>query len=729
MCKRFLLKHTRRSIMLKFFRNYQKIGLGILTGALIVSFLFSGVYTVFFETKSLPKAVYVAEALDGSSIEKSKLDQFVHFLCVEKAGKGPYRNLWNDGILQKDCFSKGLGETFFQLRKEAYQKHYETLWKRIKNFRPYEHPEAPFLSAEMIWSRFAPKINEYRKALPETFNKEAFSILLKLYEEQQKFSPEMLKRMLLYYQKQARIPLDNRLLERELGLFGFRSPRDWFPERFLQDCAIYLMNASIYAEREGVKVTQASLEMEVSKPLGEALREEEADLEKAFQKELRFLGLQQHDFFSIFQSILQGRMHLTSLGNSVFVNPDMLTPILEDSLTDFTVEEHRMAKVFDFTDHYSYALFQLYKEAISPSSFICPQKLYSSENVAKTHPTLVYELYDVACSFITADSCSFKIPLKDIWKWQTEDAPFQAIVQEFPEIDGTKAKTPSERAKLLQNLSPTLQKKVNAYAKKAMVKDLPELVLSELNKAEKNPISIKLFQDGSLSGLQLSQTKKLRKLLEKAPLKSQIDLTDLELRTKEELLAFTEDGKGFFQIHLLKKHPQKQILTFEEALETKKLDKLFSSYVKKMHPVLKETHPAIFSSKSEKKEKEETAKILFPCKNVKNAFQPHLDSLRKEGDTRVFSHTVDGQFFLKKTQKSFSGKEKPSSLQGLEIGAMSSILAEPYLHFYTLLEKKEKKVSETVEYRSLKNALKKEAIEKASHEIVSLLQENGAFPQ
>ncbi|MEL7432178.1 MAG: hypothetical protein AAGI90_06625 [Chlamydiota bacterium] len=715
--------------MLSFFRKYQKSLLVFITILIIFSFVFSGVYsTLGAQRKST--AVYVTKTWKKQPVEERDLKKWVVFLSREKDGESlDQMNLFNvgEGILVEDFFHTGVFEQLFQEKKAQYQKHYEAIWDKITSYHFYEHPHAAQLSAKVLWGSFAPDILAHLSALPKTFDEKAFTLLLRLYEAERKFPPTMLKKALRYYEEQTSAPKDVHLSARNLSLFGFKSALDWFPQELLEDAALFLMSAGEYAKEEGISFGPVSMKQVIYNALAD-LPHEEGDLPKLAKRQMQALGLHQKDLFAIISSVRRLRNYRESVGKSAWLSPIFLQKVSKEGLRRLHVEEHRMAPQFDWQTPLDYAYFALYKMAISPSTGKEILAYFSPEVLKKDRPDFVYKDFELEVSYISVEEVSAHIPLQEIWSWQTEDGPYRAILRQFPEIGGVTALTKEVRRECLQRCPRSLQRKITDFSKREMIQDFPHLITTQLKKKPSLPVSAKLFASGTLTGFSGMDTKKLSALLEEAPCKGQIDLTEEELQVKEELLLLPNGQEGFFQVEIVSKGEQDNILTYLDAKNLGVLAKLFQEHKEEMEPVLQEMYPEIVQKQNSLQEADQAvAKALFPCQDMEGYFYALVEKERSEVSRKEYANTIAEQFFLQSSKKTLTENSATLPLFSLKPGETSLVNQEGLPHFYTMVHLEEIDPSQSEEYLQLQKTLSQEAEKKMSKVLCERFMQEQVF--
>jgi hypothetical protein len=221
--------------MFRFFRRFEKQIFGVVAVLVISSFLFFGTFEVLFRS---------GQGSGGREELIQALDQ-------------GYGDAW---------LSRGVGEVL--LEKAVID------WEKVESWKPYVHPQAPFISALAIWERVSPDwSSEWTKA---RHHREK-GAMLQLYCLQRNFPPDLLRRFLAYQQTEAGwVRPDPRLYQGDLSLFSFRRLSDWFGLEFVNAFA------TLVEEKGGLKGFEkwiAQFDVKIDPLLQDAFSKEEIEVE------------------------------------------------------------------------------------------------------------------------------------------------------------------------------------------------------------------------------------------------------------------------------------------------------------------------------------------------------------------------------------------------------------------------------------------------------------------
>ena len=146
--------------MLQLLRKYQKFFFGIVAFFLIASFSFFGTFSAFLQQRDQTPNREVGTLVDGMPLMERKLQAMNRLLQygVEEGGRA--YNLLNGSVVHKDIMLSGIGEVLTNHYFEELEEELEMKWKRMKNYTPYTHPYAPYISAQKVWSQYCPELND-----------------------------------------------------------------------------------------------------------------------------------------------------------------------------------------------------------------------------------------------------------------------------------------------------------------------------------------------------------------------------------------------------------------------------------------------------------------------------------------------------------------------------------------------------------------------------------------
>src|SRR5579872_3930901 len=177
--------------MLQFLRKHQRLFFLFITVVIVISFTFFGnLPGTGKEEKVVDQPI--GKAIDGSTLYQSDRDTLIRFLATGAQERGVWRegempNLLNDGVISRDFLSTGLGVMLAEKYWKELQPEFQVRLEKAKRYKPYVHPQVPFLQAEAIWQHFLPQLPMHLAALKQKTAEpsvEAFSHLCFLYLDQ-----------------------------------------------------------------------------------------------------------------------------------------------------------------------------------------------------------------------------------------------------------------------------------------------------------------------------------------------------------------------------------------------------------------------------------------------------------------------------------------------------------------------------------------------------------------
>lgn len=553
--------------MLSFFRKYQKIFFIVTAFFIVVSFTFFGTYSAVQRQSDLPDRD-VGKLIDGSMLKEKKLNQIKRFLQNGLEEGGRFVNLLNDSFIHRDLILSGLGELLAENYFDQLKPQLESRWKRIKNYSPYVHPNAPHVSAQAVWEQFAPEIPrllEEAKRAPETFSKREMSLLFKLYAAQAKFPAHLLHRMIYYQQEQNQsVEPDQALPHLDMTLFGFQGVEGWFGETFIDLACQFILNAAHIAKEMGYAATKEEVRLQLLQNIYHGLKAHDPknpptteDVQRYFTSQVRALGLDEDSMIEIWRGLLAFRRQFEEIGNAVFVDS-----LSQDHFQKFVksackIRRFDLPSSLQLCNFRSLLKFQRYIEAVATVNekdlLALPESFHTPEEVAKEYPQLVQKSFDVEIASVSKQELIEKVSLKQTWDWEGEEENYAILAKEFSFLTKEDNQSCYE---ILENLDDRTRWKVDQYALKCIVDQNPQWLDDALSSAarEKKTLHLRLKEEeGLFSGADF--------------------LTLLETKDPR-LKKYSIDQETFYSIHVLKEADSLELISFEEASSDGTLDSL-----------------------------------------------------------------------------------------------------------------------------------------------------------
>lgn len=696
--------------MLQFLRKHQKIFFIFITAAVIVSFCFFGTYGSMAQQQAAPDTE-VGRGVTGKPImsqELAALTRLIEHSSYDRIAqeKGGLPNFLNDGVVEKDFFSTGLG---LMLAREYFSElkgDFDERLKKIHAYRPYVHPSASYVSAENVWSRFSPDyLARYKRLKKEsgTLSLEAIGLMSQLYVDQALLPPDTLKQLIYMQQNQFKAPQDPILVHSDLSLFGFKSMEEWFGPRYVSLVAQFIFNAAQVAEEKGYVVkteeVRADLFQNIYQGYSQVTRNQELSVEDAdhyYQMKMRGLGMDETMLIGAWRKVMLFRRLFEDGSGSVLLDPLAFRHFDKFAKESAEVVLYQLPADLQFSDFRSMIKFQLYLESVAadPSrlrgDLRMPSQLASLEQIERRAPELVERKVEVEYKAAQKEELCRAISVKETWEWETEDAHWDLLRKNFSELSALKAEDKQARLTQLSGLDPAVRTKVDQFARSKMIDAQPDKVrlALELAPVKSSTVSLKL-KGSDLPFPGLEESSELVALLEHAALKSEAPNT-----ASERLNFYTSDAKNYCSIQVISREPTKKVLTFAEAARNGTLEKLLDKRLEEAYPDVRKRDFHAFQSpqggwKPFREVKDAVAKLYFSdlLKSVEDNYRDQFGMLPgKEGDLPLnFYSNARMLVWMKAAQQKIQAN--PEDASWLKSGAEADSLAAQWL-----LEKVEKRV-------------------------------------
>lgn len=575
--------------MLHFFRKYQRFFFLIITVVVIFSFTFFGTYSAFVNSSEKKSDKVIGSYIDGSKMLESDVKMLSYFISSDAEGNlsssHGMPNLLNDSVIRKDILETGIGALLAKEYFEVINAKLGPSFERMKRFVPYQHPNAPQISARAIWDRFAPGISQNLDILKEqaAFSPDAFDLLSAIYLSQAYFPAQSLRRILAYQQKQVQgLPFDNRLYHDDLALFGYHTLAEWFSQDFLDLASEFILNTAVLAKEKGYQVSSEVAKEHMLRTLkanAERVFPKDAlanlNLGELYQKQLMALGLDEKSAVKIWQKILLSRMYFES-ASAVFLDPLPFNEFASYAGEKALIERCDLPSSLQLKSLQDLFKLQLYIKAVSAQKgdiLDLPKTFQAASEVQKQYPSLVKRRYFLEIAEASLAEAGLKVKVKEMWDWQLEDSNWKVLQKEFPVL----AQVNKNRFETLKALDEATRAKVDAFSVQKMVKAHPEWIQETLAKKAGRTQELALFPYTDRQILPgITNSKKLIGLLESA--------ANGDSSAEEQLNFYSDDGKSFYRFSVKDKSAGDEVLRFEEALSLEILDSLLDDYLTKEYP-------------------------------------------------------------------------------------------------------------------------------------------------
>lgn len=564
--------------MLGFFRRYQRIVFIFVAVIVVVTMTCFGSY-YSFRAPVRGEDPVVFTAIDGTRFTRNQMNQMTLFLGSDSVDKRQGGGIWgpnflNDGIIRYDLLESGLGAMLASEYLDWLAPDLGLRYEREKNFVPYTHAHARFLSAETVWSLYAPKLLKSYTQLKDKSspNSRSFHDRVALYLEEQRFPQLALKQVLRYQETQySWIPQDPYLFSHDLSLFGYHNLEDWFGPRFLNLLAEFIINTSIIAQQRGYQVSTAeawsSLQRNGEQSFHENRQSPYVDVGLArdyIERQLQQMGMDRGAATQIWKRAMLCRRLLDDIGSAPLV--DVLSFKKFHHYADQTVELdlYSLSPDLYLPNYASLQAFESYLDCVScregqdPAAL--PTHFRSIDEVKQSAPELVQRRYLLGLRQVNTEALALRIPLRELWDFQLKEENWQRLVEKFPVLASTPNTDREHRLKGLDSLDRQTRHQVDSWTSHQILTSHSDWILEALDAAEyrESEMGISYGLESPLQGL--TDSKSLCSLLDAAPIGS--------TPSDSPLYCYTQNGDAYYRIEVLDRDNQDEILTFAEAMQS-----------------------------------------------------------------------------------------------------------------------------------------------------------------
>lgn len=572
--------------MIKFIQRYQKYFYIVITTMIVISFSFFGTYGAIESSPIHEQLAFTA--LDGTKVSRGELEQMAFFLQTDLHDKRIYPyphlapNFLNDGVIQKDFLETGMGAQLAESYTDLLKPDLELRMQREKSYKPYVHPQSPFVSAETVWKHVSPTLKHHLDTLQkgvDPMSPEEFDSRVDLYLAERNFPAPYLAEMLWRQQKQyGWLAKDENLRHLDLSLFGYHTLDDWFGPKFVRLIAEFIFNAAIVAEQKGYSVSKEEVWSDLVKnanlsfsELAKAHMTGAASQKDYLNDQLRKMGMDRARATKIWQKVMLFRRLFHDLANASQIEPKTLS--LPNAWASETLEgeTYHLPQPLHLSDLMALAGYEYYVTSTSKASksdLLPPQEPLAASEIALRHPELVEKRYLVGLKQVDLKGLEARISFRDTLNWETEEENFNLLKKEFADLGIQDGTTLENRIAALDSLPNTMRNKVDSFARKQIALAHPENVESALSHAEEHIETLTVRLKGGKEPL--------------SGVKDRKDLIDrLDRAKRGEFLRIP--GEGFvYEIRVIDPSKGLEIMTFEEAknsgILTESVNKALESY-------------------------------------------------------------------------------------------------------------------------------------------------------
>ncbi len=564
--------------MLKFFRKYQKIFFSFIAFVIIITFSFFGTQG-FLEKVNKVKDKDIATAIDGSKIKLSEIQKMSIFLATDVQDRGYYHsrlrpNLFNIGIM-KDFFNSGLSKVFFERYFDELKPSFEKKFDKIQRYSPFVHLYDSSITARSIYEKEAPKVLDILDELKEQkeLNLKFLNLLSDLYVEQLKLPSELIRKLLIFQEKQKKVRPDPRLYQDSIAIFGFENVLDWFGMDFIDLISEFIINTAILAEKKGYVVTLDEATSDLMINLSRALDEKaKAQIDTYYKNVLHYLSMDERSAAKIWQKIMLYKRYFTDVSNNVLI--DNLASIEFDKYTKTkaNIKLYSLPEFLHIKNFEDLLRFEMYLLATTNKKhpLDVPSQSKDILQIEEKYPQLIEKRYEVLLKHMSIEKVAIKIKVKDMYFWQLEDENWDKLRTQFKFIPLAKDK--QERLKILDEIEFWQKAEIDTFSRYEMVKQNPHLIQEALNEVDaKNYVFYISLKDPKLP----------------------IDIKDVDgfvklLDTRDKIENYTQDNKNYYSFEVINRAPKKEIQSFKKAKKTKVIDQILTDYLKDKYFDLRE---------------------------------------------------------------------------------------------------------------------------------------------
>jgi len=599
--------------MLSHFRKYQKSLYIIVSFVVIISFVFIGTFNPTGRNEPVYQDKKIGQLINGSALNERDLKLFSQFISSSKhtaSFERSFVNVLNDGVFTEDFLKTKLAHMLVNKYSEKLKPALTERLEKIRRYVPYEHPEAPFLSAKTMWQHFSPGLYEkIEKITSKTeADQEFFSLLVDIYLGQLEFPAEYLRRVLVNHQSQYTwLKPDPRLREDSFALFGFNSLKDWFSDDMMDLVSQFVMNAAIYSEEKGYRVSNQEAKESMLYTVASLKTKENIE----YKTVLQFLGLQEKQATSIWKKVLLFRRLFNHLSTSMLLDSSSVDAFSSYALEKASVDFYEMQPSLVFSSFAELLKFQLYVENISSQDkkeLSLPQKILDPSGVKAKE--LIKNTYSVELATIDLLKKSQSISIRQMEAWQIADNNWNSLVEKF--VDLSNSSSPDSRYKQLSKLDSKKRSEIDLYSRQQMIKATLGDKATLFTDAKKEKKEIEVFSNKQTNLAGIEDADRFIKFLEKTASS-----------------GIYEEENTLYSFNILSK--EKSILSFSEALNNGALTRMLDDTLEKEYEKLKASATQNF--KNEKGE----YKPLYEVKDLLGVY--HFSYLLKAIDKECNTST------------------------------------------------------------------------------------------
>lgn len=618
--------------MLAFLRRYQRYFLWVITIMVMISFSFFGTYGVM--DQGLPADPIAFETVGGREVRQSQLQAMMHFLSSDMVDAALFGagNIFNDGVIAKDFLQTSLGAQIAESFSSQLQPDLKARVQKEQKAQFYHHPQAPFLSSETVWGYFVPQTTKNLATLrgvTSPIDLEAFRARMQLYTDQRAFPPQQLQRVLLHQEKQYEwLDHDPNLEYADLSMFGYHTVEDWFGPQYIKVIAEFILNTASIAQERGYEVTAEEAMADLMQQAEKAYKQIPKAQQRVdswqvyFQQQMSRLGLNETQLIETWRDVLLFRRLFDGVAHALFLDPLSFEDFSRYALTRIEGLRYGLPQELWISSESALQKFETYlglvAEGQSNGPLGLPTRFKDPQVLLKQYPELVQKRYRVAVSSVSGRHLQAQVGLQEMWDWQTNEANWAKLTQEFPEIASKSAKTPEERLAILDGLSKSSRTRIDAMTRSTLVALHPQWLEAALNQAPVHAETWTIPLAGKIEQLpDVANPEALISLLDHAPIGQEA--------LSPALAKYSPNGDVFYKIHLLERPSQLEIVPFAVAKDSELLERSLKKNLETYWLKTRDRQLSVFKQDGNWRPFEEVQGAVAEA-----YFQPLFDALQKE---------------------------------------------------------------------------------------------------
>ena len=603
--------------MMQFLRTHQKIVFIVTISFISIAFVFFGTFSsLLSQSQRVSKDVEFTRLIDGSSLKTSQLLKMIQFLSSSSQnrslqGQAAVVNLLNNGVVEKDFLSTGLGEQLFEYFNFECGREIESKWNNAKGFSSYVHPKDSSISTESIWKSFDPEMSSIINKLHDAKLKpqqEMFSVLSQAFIKQQRIPIELIRKILMQQEHQNKnLEQDPRLVYADLSVCGVSRLIDAIGSKYLELVAQFILNTARFAKQKGYSVPTQQVRQDLMANLASALQDQSdnklssEELKARFYQQVAMLGMDEPGVLDLWRSVMLFRKVMSDSAKIIGFDPGIIDARRDLANKIASVDLYELPAHLQKLDFVSSLKLQVYIDSVCPLKLradllALPKTTSPIADIEKRVPELVQKKYLVEYSEVQREGLLSQISLKQVWHWQLLDEHWERIKKAFPYLSSDKSLSSNDRFALLESLSNVQRAEIDLFSQNAILNETPELIKQALQKRQKKTKEWKLSLKMKNSPFGFNDHLPLMNYLDKAPLPSDKQPTVEAIVAQKVLECYCPDQKNYYCIKLISRDDRKKIIPFNEALAAGILDPLFYKRLEEVYPEARKKDPSTYQT-------------------------------------------------------------------------------------------------------------------------------------